>query len=210
MFMRLDFQPGVDTERTPTTMRGGWVDSNLVRVREGKYEKHLGWQRIINTPVQGRARGIHYWTDLQGIPWLAIGTTQRLYVINLAQVPGGTSPVTLPLLAFSINIITPAGWTGGSADQVTGNYATPLIWSLDNFGQDLIAFPSGGNMYFWQPPATNPSGTWPVAQLVTYTGPAPPPPITANPSTYNLGGFVAMPQQIVFSYGNISSTAPTS
>jgi len=207
MFMRLDFQPGVDVERTPTTMRGGWVDSNLVRVREGKYEKHLGWQRIINTPVQGRARGIHYWTDLQAIPWLAIGTTQRLYVINLAQLPGGTSPVTSPLPAFTISVITPAGWTGGQENQVSGNYATPLIWSLDNFGQDLLAWPSGGGFYYWQPPATNPAAGFAPALPVTYTGPPPPGGFSGGPPAYNIGGFVAMPQQIVFAYGCTSSTA---
>lgn len=38
-------------------------------------------------------------------------------------------------------------------------------WSLDNFGQDLIASPSNGRIYFWQPPTVAP------ATVVSVTAP---------------------------------------
>ena len=140
MFIRLDFQPGIDVERTSTTMRGGWVSSNLIRVREGKYEKHLGWQRLAPNPINGVARTCHFWSDLQGVPWLAIGTSEQLYVVNLQAITG--------LPAFTVSIITPTGWAGGSVNKVAGDATTPLIWCLDNFGQDLVCNPSGGALYF--------------------------------------------------------------
>jgi hypothetical protein len=169
-------------------MRGGWVSSNLIRVREGKYEKHLGWQRLAPNPINGVARTCHFWSDLQGVPWLAIGTSEQLYVVNLQAITG--------LPAFTVSIITPTGWAGGSVNKVAGDATTPLIWCLDNFGQDLVCNPSGGALYFWQPPL---SGAPTRAQPVVGT-PNPPTEPYPNPPPYIIGSYVAMPQQIVFAY----------
>lgn len=148
-------------------MRGGYVSSNLVSAREGFYQKLFGWQRISDTRLAGIGRTLHFWDDLTGASWLAAGTNQQLYVEQNGI----------------ISNITPVGWPGGFADAGHGMYS-PLIWSLDNFGQNLVAIPSGGAVYQWVP------GN-PVA-LATIVSQAP---------AVNQGGFVAMPQQIVMAYG---------
>ncbi len=164
---RLTATPGVDVERTPTTMRGGYVQSNLIKFREGLVEKWGGWQRICNTQLAGVGRTLHFWDDLTGTSWLAAGTNLQLYVEQNGVLYN----------------ISPVGWPGGFPDAGHGMYS-PLIWSLDNFGQNLIGIPSGGSLYQWvpgQPPA-----------LATRVTQAP---------AVNIGGFVAMPEQIVMAYG---------
>jgi hypothetical protein len=170
--LRLSFQPGVDTTRSRTTMRGGFTESNLVRAREGLYEKHLGWHRIAPNPLSGVARGIHFWTDLSGVDWLAVGTNTSLYALQMTPYPMVQSN------------ITPAGWQGGAADAVLAQPNTPLIWSLDNFGQNLLGWPSGGGMYVWTPSVP------PILPTLQTTAPS-----------SNHGGFVAMPQQIAVGLG---------
>lgn len=46
----------------------------------------------------------------------------------------------------------------GQANGSGGASLVPLRqWSLDNFGQDLIASPSNGAIYYWQPPTPTPA-----------------------------------------------------
>ena len=59
------------------------------------------------------------------------------------------------------------------------------VWSLASWGQDLLASPSGGPIYYWVPPIS--SGNVAV--------------ILANAPTHNAGVFVATTQQIAISYG---------
>lgn len=58
-------------------------------------------------------------------------------------------------------------WGGSSTIGVT----TPLVahartWSLDHFGQDLIASPDLGPIYFWAPPIVQPASTLPNAPII--------------------------------------------
>ena len=170
MMQRLSFAPGVDTMRSPTTMRGGFVDVNLCRFREGCVEKFLGWAQIIPQAVSGVARTLHFWTDLTDDSWLAIGTNSQLYVYSQTE--------------NALYNITPVGWPGGFASSVPEQRYSPMIWSLDNFGQDLVAFPAGGPLYIWSP--TIPPN------LAT---------IEMNAPAVNQGGFVAMPEEIVVAFG---------
>lgn len=79
-----------------------------------------------------------------------------------------------------IQYLLPSGatideWTGGYGlgDYGGGDYGlantSVLIpmreWSLDNFGQDLIASPTGGAIYYWQPSIIQP------ASLISNTAP---------------------------------------
>lgn len=48
----------------------------------------------------------------------------------------------------------------------SGQSIAPLRqWSLDNFGQDLIASPSNGGIYYWVPPVIQPATVMPGAPL---------------------------------------------
>ena len=61
---------------------------------------------------------------------------------TLSNATGGGASVTLTT--------QPSGW--GTANSVTvGNIGQQLrLWSSDNFGQDLVLAPRGGNLYYWQ------------------------------------------------------------
>jgi hypothetical protein len=82
-------------------------------------------------------------------------------------------------------------WGSGSWGVSSGAAATdPLrIWSLDNFGQNLQAVPTGGALYQWVPPVSN-------GNVAAVIGTAP---------TMNNGMFVSMPAEIVVCWGSESS-----
>lgn len=69
-----------------------------------------------------------------------------------------------------------AGLYGGVGTG-TGAQVIALLrqWSLDHWGQDLIASPSGGAIYFWQPPVVAPavvlSGTSPTMNNAVFVMP---------------------------------------
>ena len=67
-----------------------------------------------------------------------------------------------------------AGLFGGASQGSSS--ITPLRqWSLDHFGQDLIASPTNGKIYFWQPPNATPasvvSGSAPVFNAAVFVMP---------------------------------------
>lgn len=171
---RLNFRPGVNLMLSQSDNRGGWSSSNLIRWRQGKPEKVGGWSRISDTVLAGIGRALHFWSDLIGRDWLAAGTNSNLYIEQ-----GGV-----------VTDITPAGFIPGMASSGATAFSL-LVWSLDNFGQDLVAIPSGGTLYIWNP--TTGSIAAPVA-----TAPG-----------QMQGGFVMMQQQIIMAYGCTPLTGGT-
>lgn len=137
----------------------------------GKPEKLGGWKQICQTALKGVCRALHWWTDLSDLSYLSAGTDTQLGVITI------TNRV--------LSDITPAGLPPGLASSTPDQPYSLRIWSLDNFGQNLIAVPSGGALYAWIPPD--------VAIPAVFVPQAPP---------HNQGAFVAMPQQIVVAFGS--------
>jgi hypothetical protein len=79
---KLALRPGIDKQNTEYGAEGGWIDSDHVRFRYGLPEKMGGWTKF--NPSQkalvGQATDIITWNDNLGRPYLAIGTTRKLYV----------------------------------------------------------------------------------------------------------------------------------
>jgi len=76
----------------------------------------------------------------------------------------------------------------GSGVNVTANSAPPINaidWSLDNWGQILIANPLNDGIFYWDPTSGNITAT-----------------IISQSPTVNTGCFVAMPQRQVIAYGS--------
>ncbi len=165
METKLVFRGGIDLELTPLTNKGGWSNGNLVRFRSGQPEKRLGWVAV-SDPLDGVCRGLHFWSDLTGLTYTAAGTTTNLFLIGQPNLD-----------------ITPFGYVPGPVSSGAMPFSL-RIWSLDNFGQDLIAIPSGGPVYLWVPPDT---ATRAAA-------------IIAAPAK-SQGGFVASQLQIIMAYG---------
>jgi len=75
---------------------------------------------------------------------------------------------------------------GSTSVNVPGTPITTTDWTLDNFGQDLVACPAGGAIYYWQP-----NGSIQNAQIVG-----------GNSPLVNSGIFVAMPERQIVAYGS--------
>lgn len=173
-YFRLDsIRPGVDTELTPLANRGGWSFANLCRWRSGKLETLRGWAPAIPDVLAGVCRALHFWVDLNGTKWFAFGTNTNLYVFDAF--------VNKTL----IDITPTAGFTPGKASSGNVTYSL-LIWSLDNFGEDLIATASQQGIFTWKPVSVAPYG---VATRITQA------------PAFNQGSFVSMPQEIIIAYG---------
>lgn len=80
--VRLALRPGIDKQNTEYGAEGGWIDSDHVRFRFGLPEKIGGWDFFagFRNYFLGRASDVHAWTDLGGVPYLALGTSKKIYV----------------------------------------------------------------------------------------------------------------------------------
>jgi hypothetical protein len=101
-----------------------------------------------------------------------------LYYVGLGPVPAGTG--------FGVGGFGTGGFGSGTAIvPTTGTPITAVDWTLDNFGQILLACPVTGPIYQWDPTSGN------VIATVLPFGPP-----------VNDGMFVAMPQRQVIAWGS--------
>ena len=100
---QLNFQPGIDTENTPTGAEGRWIDCDKVRFRKGLPQKIGGWTKFSETYYVGVGRALEQWFDLNGARYEALGTDRKLYVYQ-----GGDNQDITPIrtTANLINAIT--------------------------------------------------------------------------------------------------------
>ena len=94
---------------------------------------------------------------------------------------------------FGVGGFGTGGFGVGTAPTATpGTAITASDWTLDNFGENLIACPAGGPIYFWSP-----SGSLQNAQILSGQVPL-----------VNDGIFVAMPQRQVIAWGSSFTLQP--
>lgn len=154
---KVTFAPGVVKDDTPLASEGTWVDADWIRFRRGQAQTMGGWELATVETVTGKARGAKAWADLTGEPILGIGTHSKLY----AYYGGGLYDVTPS--GFTAGLEDGTGGAGyGTGTYSTGTYSTssagdylPLVWSIDNFGENMLAVPRGGTLYQWD--ASTPS-----------------------------------------------------
>lgn len=153
----LKYPPGVYRNGTQQQSAGRWWMSNLARFTQGQIRPVGGWRLRTEDTFEGAARAIHTWRDLGSASHLAVGTHSHLFAMTLTNV---------------VSDITPTGYTAGYADTTVntgyggGLYGTDLygverpqtstpidatVWSLDNFGENLVACAdSDGDIYQWE------------------------------------------------------------
>ena len=78
----LNFNPGINRERTRYSTKGHWYDGNRVRFRDGQPENIRGWAKKLSTQFDGIARAVTSWASLSGSTYAAFGTDQLLYLFN--------------------------------------------------------------------------------------------------------------------------------
>jgi hypothetical protein len=128
---------------------------------------------------------------ISGIYNVTSVTNANTFVITAATAANATTSGSMNGGNAQVQYLLPSGYavntalTGyGIGDYGDGDYglsnnsqATQLLrqWSLDHFGQDLIASPTNGAIYYWQPPsvvsAALVSGTAPIYNVTVFVMP---------------------------------------
>lgn len=117
-FAPVTLPPGVFKPATPLQAKGRYWDANLIRWQSGKLQPVGGWQRISETSIDGVARAIFTWADNNNDAYAAIGSEEKLYVLD-----GSTYKDITPL-----NYVTPTqGNYGGYGASDFGD----LLFGLD-------------------------------------------------------------------------------
>jgi len=160
----LKIPPGVYRNGTEYQSAGRWYDANLVRWYENTLRPIGGWRKRSETAMTGKCRGLLTWKTNSGGRYIAMGTSTKLYAMNENSV---------------LKEITPTGFTTGRADAIsatgygynlygsfaygvarpdTGAIAPATTWSLDTWGEYLVACSDAdGKLYEWQLGFTTPT-----------------------------------------------------
>lgn len=156
---------GVYRNGTDYEGQGRWLDSNLIRWKEGSLRPVGGWGERKASAFAAAPRAMHTWVDNSDNYHIAAGTYNKLYHMN----DGGT-----------VVDITPAGLTEGIEDANTnlgyggsfygnGLYGVERVdtgivdqfattWDLDNWGEYLLACSDAdGKIYEWQLDSATPT-----------------------------------------------------
>lgn len=83
-YAKLVLRPGIDKQNTEYGAEGGWIDSDYVRFRYGMPEKIGGWIPFADSlaSLVGFASSILAWSNLNAVPYMAVGTNRKLYVFT--------------------------------------------------------------------------------------------------------------------------------
>lgn len=81
-FFKLTLAPGIDKQNTEYGAEGGWTDGDNIRFRYGLPEKIGGWTYFNGSEdyLVGFASCTFSWNNLAGTPYLAVGTSRKIYV----------------------------------------------------------------------------------------------------------------------------------
>ena len=152
MRIPLEPPPGLTDDDTTFATPGAWADGSNVRFVKGRPEAIGPWAAAFATALTGVCRNVKAWTDSDGNVTLAFGTHSALQVYWGSRLyditPSG-------LAAGAIDTATAIAGYGNNA-YGTGTYSMPAsqaharTWSLDTWGENLIASPRGGTLYRWQ------------------------------------------------------------
>jgi len=164
MYIPIKLPPGIYRNGTEYQAAGRWYDANLVRWYENTLRPMGGWRKRATGQMSGLCRGFITWRDNSANRFIAAGTHTKLYAMNEA----GT-----------LKEITPTGFTAGIADAVsktgygygtygslaygtarpdTGTITPATTWSMDTWGEYLVACSSSdGKLYEWQLGFTTPT-----------------------------------------------------
>ena len=126
---KLEIAPGIDKQNTEYGAEGKWIDCDNVRFRYGKAEKIGGWEKfegqvqVANPLEQAKFLGvisrIHSWNDLEGSPYMILGTSKKLYAYK-----GGEWADITPLRPLTGTLL---GWGQGA-------------WNRQSFGGQVVNF----------------------------------------------------------------------
>ena len=143
----INVPPGVVRHGTDSQSSGRWRDVNFVRWTNGVLHPIGGWEQVSGVQITGDriCRGAHSWYTNGGIPYVATGTYDALYVLDGSGTLTDITPADLTD-GFK-NADENLGYGGKAYGQGTygtqrtsdGQTVGATTWSLDNWGEDLVA-----------------------------------------------------------------------
>jgi hypothetical protein len=167
-------EPGVVKDASDSVAEGTWIDSDKIRFVNGLPQTIGGFSAVSATAPDsiafdsvvfdedvfnaslvsttemypGQVRAAHAWTDLDGTDYLAWGTGAGLFVMYNSLIYDITPADFDPENSSA----TPVAY--GSGAYGSGPYtndATRVMWSLDNWGENLLACARGQSLWEWTP-----------------------------------------------------------
>lgn len=159
---KLDIPAGVYSHGTPLDSKGRWIDSNFVRWTNGSPHPVGGWvtyqKNGVNVGIDatsfGVARGSHAWRSNGSAAYFAFGTYNSLHLMAADGTLTEITPVGLS--AGLSEAFENLGYGGGLYSsgaygvprQPSGSISAAANWTLDNWGQNLVACSDGdGSLY---------------------------------------------------------------
>ena len=186
----LQLPPGQYRNGTDFEASNRWRDASLVRWLDGSLRPVGGWTSRKTSAFASAPRAMLTWLDNSSDSYLAGGTYNKLYYVNPSQTVYDITPsgLTSGNLNGALNVGFGGGFYGytnyGRAPTSSGIYAEATTWSLDTWGEYLMACSSkDGKIYEWQ------LNTGVVAQVV------------AN-APVNNKGIVVTEERFVFALGS--------
>ena len=152
----LDIPAGIYRNGTDLQSQGRWRDSNLVRWHDGTMQPIQGWRLRSDNATLDITRSLNAWLDNSDNRWIAAGTYRKLYIYDVNSALFDITPVgltagtetSIDATAFGGGVYGSDGYGEPRLERSTGNPAT--TWSLDTFGQNLVACStSDGKIYQW-------------------------------------------------------------
>ena len=157
---------GVRSNGTELESANRWLDSNLVRWRDGSIQPVGGWLERSKTgdSITETPRGAIGWIDNSFNSNMAIGTANKLFYISSGNIVTDITPTGLA--TGKEDAVYNTGYGGGyygkgtygTIRQTTGVYDSCTTWSLDTWGEYLVGCAStDGKLYEWQLNTANPA-----------------------------------------------------
>lgn len=142
-FLPIQLPPGIVRGANPDDVPGRWFDGSLVRWREGVMEPVGGWSRITSTPLASTPRLTKQWRRNDSLTMTLVACDSHLYTDN-----SGAFVDVAP--ADLLGITSYSGGGFGAGVFGAGTFGTPRsgstalsprreIWSLSNWGEDMLA-----------------------------------------------------------------------
>jgi hypothetical protein len=157
MYIPIKLPPGIYRNGTEYQAAGRWYDANLVRWYENTLRPVGGWRTRSSAQMSGSCRGILTWRDNGANRWIAAGTHTHLYVMNELGTLKDITPTGFTAGVASATVLTGYGtnvygsFAYGVARPDTGQPVPATTWSLDNWGEYLVACSDAdGKLYEWQ------------------------------------------------------------
>jgi len=185
----LKIPAGIYGNGTDLEASNRWRDSSLVRWNDGSLRPIGGWDLRVEDAFAHAPRALIAWKDNDDTSNIAAGTYEKLYYVNQSGAVTDITPTGLTTgdLDATVNISFGGYYFGngyyGIERPNDGVYQEATTWSLDTWGENLIACSSkDGRLFEW-----------------TLT-PSTPAAVIANAPTDNKG-FIVTEERFLFALG---------